>query len=82
MPLLLAFILCFSDDGLALVSCDFEDFNFCGWSNDAYNNFNWSLGSGQTPDRTSGPRVDHTFGGKPTTLLFLAGIDDCSRSGY
>ena len=43
------------------VDCDFES-AMCNWRQDAGDQFDWRLYSGQTPSVGTGPTADHTFG--------------------
>ncbi|XP_049881951.1 MAM and LDL-receptor class A domain-containing protein 1-like [Pectinophora gossypiella] len=46
------------------LSCDFEDPNLCGWSQDELHDFDWKRLSKKTPSSFlfTGPSYDHTFG--------------------
>ena len=53
--------------------CDFES-GVCGWTNSDQDHFDWTLSSGKTPTRYTGPSWDHTYGdglqtGELTSLL-------------
>ncbi|XP_028406441.1 MAM and LDL-receptor class A domain-containing protein 1-like [Dendronephthya gigantea] len=45
-------------------SCDFERSGLCNWEQvlDGGDNFDWSINSGSTPSKFTGPNVDHTTG--------------------
>ncbi|KAK3603104.1 hypothetical protein CHS0354_027888 [Potamilus streckersoni] len=44
-------------------SCDFES-DLCGWYELSTTSLKWRLKTGKTPDFTSGPQGDHTYGSK------------------
>ncbi|XP_022097778.1 MAM and LDL-receptor class A domain-containing protein 1-like isoform X1 [Acanthaster planci] len=54
--------------------CDFE-FDFCGWTQDQTDNFDWTRSYGGTPSSGTGPTTDHTTG---TTQGFFAYIETSS----
>lgn len=43
-----------------MLDCDFDDSSFCAWANEnsEKSKFNWTLKSGQTPSRRTGPVSD------------------------
>ena len=43
-----------------VLNCDFDDSTFCKWANEnsGKSKFNWTLKSGQTPSRRTGPISD------------------------
>ena len=41
--------------------CGFEN-NFCGYVQDASDDFDWSRGHDETKSRKTGPKVDTTYG--------------------
>ena len=43
-----------------MLDCNFDDSTFCEWANDnsGKSKFNWTLQSGQTPSRGTGPISD------------------------
>ena len=47
-----------------LGGCDFERGGLCNWQQvlDGEDNFDWSINSGATPSKFTGPRFDHTTG--------------------
>ncbi|XP_071104484.1 uncharacterized protein [Haliotis cracherodii] len=49
------------DSGYTM-ECDFEDEGICGWSQDTFDNFEWTRMSGTTPTMSTGPPGDHTTG--------------------
>ncbi|XP_046567277.1 zonadhesin-like [Haliotis rubra] len=44
------------------MECDFEEEGICGWSQDTFDNFEWTRMSGTTPTMSTGPPGDHTTG--------------------
>lgn len=46
----------------ASVSCDFEDQNICGYSQDTTDQFDWTRQKGHTGTVSTGPSADHTYG--------------------
>ena len=44
------------------IACDFEASNFCGWTQEQYDEVDWSIGQGPTPSKDTGPSFDHTYG--------------------
>lgn len=45
-------------------TCDFEDQNVCGYTQDKTDDFDWVKDNGGTTTRGTGPSVDHTYGTK------------------
>ena len=41
-----------------VLNCDFDDSTFCAWANEKNRKFKWTLKSGQTPSRSTGPLSD------------------------
>lgn len=43
-------------------NCNFEEESFCQWHqvNDGSDDFDWSIGRGETASKKTGPIVDHT----------------------
>ncbi|XP_062568579.1 MAM and LDL-receptor class A domain-containing protein 2-like [Saccostrea cucullata] len=52
-------------------SCDFESSQFCGWSQDQTDDFDWTHHSGQTSTGRTGPNTDHTLGPNYTTGHYI-----------
>ncbi|XP_067655508.1 uncharacterized protein [Haliotis asinina] len=44
------------------MECDFEEEGICGWSQDTFDDFEWTRMSGTTPTMSTGPPGDHTTG--------------------
>lgn len=44
------------------ISCDFEDSNLCGYTQDTTDQFDWTRMSGHTSTINTGPDNDHTYG--------------------
>ena len=44
------------------ISCDFEDSNLCGYTQDTTDQFDWTRMSGHTSSTGTGPDNDHTYG--------------------
>jgi hypothetical protein len=51
-------------------SCNFES-GMCQWQNSFLNNLDWTLHSGYTTSRYTGPRADHTFGNVTGHYLYM-----------
>lgn len=56
--------------------CDFEDSlagngNYCGYSQDTTDQFDWSLHSGTTGTASTGPIYDHTYGTRGGHYVFI-----------
>ncbi|XP_022098207.1 MAM and LDL-receptor class A domain-containing protein 1-like isoform X2 [Acanthaster planci] len=47
---------------LSTLDCDFDDHNFCHYTNNQYDDFDWTLNSGNTLSSGTGPDADHTTG--------------------
>ncbi|XP_047128245.1 MAM and LDL-receptor class A domain-containing protein 1 isoform X1 [Hydra vulgaris] len=56
---------------LTVYGCNFETKTLCQWSQDLTDKFNWTLNSGTTSSDGSGPNVDHTYGNKTGTYLYI-----------
>jgi hypothetical protein len=52
--------------------CSFESNSFCGWIQDAADDFDWTLHSGQTATGRTGPSADHTLGPHYTSGIYGA----------
>ncbi|CAH1786792.1 unnamed protein product, partial [Owenia fusiformis] len=50
--------------------CDFESGDMCGYTSLLGSKYNWTVNSGQTPTRFTGPSVDHTFGTSTGQYLY------------
>ncbi|XP_057298293.1 MAM and LDL-receptor class A domain-containing protein 2-like isoform X2 [Hydractinia symbiolongicarpus] len=53
--------------------CDFETNDFCGWTQDADDDFDWRLGFGNTTSHATGPRWDHTYGTGFGNYMYIEG---------
>lgn len=58
--------------------CDFESGSWsdgsqgmCGWTQSSADNFDWSIGSGNTPSVKTGPRADHTLNTSAGHYLYI-----------
>lgn len=53
-------------------TCDFEESNICGYTQDKTDDFDWTRDNGGTTTRGTGPSADHTYGTKEGTFtLYL-----------
>ncbi|XP_033751994.1 MAM and LDL-receptor class A domain-containing protein 1-like [Pecten maximus] len=52
-------------------SCNFEDPNLCGYTQDTTDDFDWTRQSGQTASANTGPSADHTFGTPYGHYIFI-----------
>ena len=60
----------FSDQRpVMLADCDFEA-GTCGWSQVSNDDFDWTVGSGRTPNSGTGPSSDHTLRQTSCKLYF------------
>ncbi|XP_072182118.1 MAM and LDL-receptor class A domain-containing protein 1-like [Diadema setosum] len=50
--------------------CDFE-MDFCNWTQDASNDFNWTRASGATDSAGTGPSADHTKGDETGFYIYI-----------
>ena len=50
--------------GTSSLTCDFENPNLCGYTQDKTDVFDWTRGSGQTSSGSTGPINDHTYSTK------------------
>lgn len=57
-------MICFVLDPENVDQCDFEDGEFCGWTQESNDNFDWTRQSGPTNTGNTGPDFDHTLGPK------------------
>lgn len=48
-------------------TCDFEESNICGYTQDKTDDFDWTRDNGGTTTRGTGPSADHTYGTKEGT---------------
>lgn len=49
-------------------TCDFEESNICGYTQDKTDDFDWTRDNGGTTTRGTGPSADHTYGTKEGTF--------------
>ncbi len=49
-------------DELKCGSCDFENPNTCGWTNNSTGNYKWVRSRNGSLSNFTGPEIDHTFG--------------------
>ena len=54
-----------------LGNCDFEKEGLCDWQQiqNGEDDFDWSINSGETSSKGTGPKVDHTTGTREGTAL-------------
>ena len=57
-------------------SCDFEQDSFWEWRqvHDGHDDFDWSINSGETSSKRTGPRFDHTIRSKQGSILVLRSL--------
>ena len=51
--------------------CDFEGGDFCLWSNNQTDHFDWTIGQGKTGSSFTGPSFDHTKQVSPITIVMM-----------
>lgn len=51
--------------------CDFEEGNFCDWTNSLMDDFDWTIGQNGTASRGTGPPFDHTFGSSTGHFAYI-----------
>ena len=51
--------------------CDFEEADFCNWSNEPGSDFDWLLNSGSTMAKHSGPEFDHTLASTEGIYIYI-----------
>ncbi|KAI5645912.1 MAM domain, meprin/A5/mu domain-containing protein [Phthorimaea operculella] len=63
------------------LSCDFEDPNLCGWTQDELHDFDWRRLNKKTPSAFlfTGPPYDHTYGGVRNVSGYYMYIESTSR---
>ncbi|VVD05996.1 unnamed protein product [Leptidea sinapis] len=56
--------MCIDSTAPPKLSCDFEDTNLCGWTQDEFHDFDWIRLNRKTPSSflATGPSYDHTYG--------------------
>lgn len=52
-----------------LVTCDFE-LDFCGWTQDQTDEFDWTRDAGGTGSSNTGPSYDHSTGTAEGSFIF------------
>ena len=57
----LRFVDCNPKAAPPAMNCTFDS-GTCGWLQDKYDQFDWTLNNGSTASRNTGPTNDHTFG--------------------
>jgi len=62
-------------DELKCGSCDFENPNTCGWTNNSTGNYKWMRSRNGSLSNFTGPEIDHTLGTNEGILL----IKSCIR---
>ena len=51
--------------------CDFEEGNFCDWTNSLMDDFDWTIGQNGTASVGTGPPYDHTFGSSTGHFAYI-----------
>ena len=64
----LRFVDCNPKAAPPAINCTFDS-GTCGWLQDKYDQFDWTLNNGSTASRNTGPTNDHTFGDGSGRLL-------------
>ncbi|VDI38491.1 Hypothetical predicted protein [Mytilus galloprovincialis] len=62
----------FSETINATINCNFEN-GWCDWGYKQNSCFNWTIGSGKTVDKTSGPIADHSTGSSNGSYAVIYG---------
>ncbi|KAJ2954963.1 hypothetical protein O0L34_g3292 [Tuta absoluta] len=72
---------CVDTNDASQLSCDFEDPNLCGWTQDELHDFDWKRLNKKTPSAFlfTGPPYDHTYGGSRNVSGYYMYIESTSR---